>query len=543
MSKFTDNASEKLLVVAGKISNQKHMASIKNAFYTLMPVILTGAFCTLISNVVCSTTTTGISLAKLPGMSWLGMFTDLFNAANYATLNFFTVAAVFLIGMELAKQNGLGDSPDSGVVAVCSFISVLPTYVVTTVNDVQVTVPNVLGKDYTAARGLFLGMVIALVSVEIYFEKMIDACRAAGVEPMICLEHYELPGELFTKYGGWGSKHVVDLFVRYAEAAFQRFGSKVRYWFAFNEPVVVQTRVYLDSERWPFEQNSQKWMDWNYNKALATNRVMKLFKEGGYRQPGGKFGTIINVEMAYPRSNSAYDREAAEMYDLFYNKVFLDPAIKGAFQPGFFDLLESHGIHVDATPEELKDIKENTMDWVGLNLYHPNRVKGRTTAVNPKAPFHPNFYYEEWDMPGRRMNPFRGWEIGPEIMYDMGIRMRDEYGNMPWFISESGMGVENEQRYRDESGIIQDDYRIDFIKEHLDCAIRAAKEGCNCQGYMLWAFTDNVSPRNAFKNRYGLVEIDLEHNRDRHLKKSAFFYKQTIEQQSFDLEDDSAEYR
>ena len=135
------------------------------------------------------------------------------------------------------------------------------------------------------------------------------------------------------------------------------------------------------------------------------------------------------------------------------------------------------------------------------------------------------------------MNPFRGWEIGPEIMYDMGIRMRDEYGNMPWFISESGMGVENEQRYRDESGIIQDDYRIDFIKEHLDCAIRAAKEGCNCQGYMLWAFTDNVSPRNAFKNRYGLVEIDLEHNRDRHLKKSAFFYKQTIEQQSFDLED------
>ena len=183
------------------------------------------------------------------------------------------------------------------------------------------------------------------------------------------------------------------------------------------------------------------------------------------------------------------------------------------------------------------------MDWVGLNLYHPNRVKGRTTAVNPKAPFHPNFYYEEGDMPGRRMNPFRGWEIGPEIMYDMGIRMRDEYGNMPWFISESGMGVENEQRYRSESGIIQDDYRIDFIKEHLDCAIRAAKEGCNCQGYMLWAFTDNVSPRNAFKNRYGLVEIDLEHNRDRQLKKSAFFYKQTIGQRSFDLEDDSAEYR
>ena len=71
MSKFTDTVSEKLLIVAGKISNEKHMASIKNAFYTLMPVILTGAFCTLITNVVCSTTTNGISLAKVPGMAWL----------------------------------------------------------------------------------------------------------------------------------------------------------------------------------------------------------------------------------------------------------------------------------------------------------------------------------------------------------------------------------------------------------------------------------------------------------------------------------------
>ena len=318
-----------------------------------------------------------------------------------------------------------------------------------------------------------------------YYDRMLDACIAAGVEPMACLEHYALPAQLYYKYGGWGSKHVVDLYVRYAEAAFRRFGKKVKYWFAFNEPIVVQTRVFLDSERWPFHQDSQLWMDWNYNKALATNRAMKVYKEGGYRIPGGKFGSIINIEMAYPRSDSAYDRQAAEMYDLFYNKIFL----------------------------------------------------------NPQAPFHPNFYYEEWEMPGRRMNPFRGWEIGPEIIYDMGVRMRDEYGNLDWFVAESGMGVENEQRYRDAGGTIQDDYRIDFIKEHLANAVRAANEGSNCHGYMLWAFTDNVSPRNAFKNRYGLVEIDLKHNRDRRLKKSAGFYRQTIQTGQFTLEDSAEEYK
>ncbi len=86
-------------MIANKISNQKHMSSIKNAFSALMPVIITGAFCTLITNVVCSTTTTGISLAKVSGFAWLEYLTPIFSAANYATLNFFTMGAVVLIGL------------------------------------------------------------------------------------------------------------------------------------------------------------------------------------------------------------------------------------------------------------------------------------------------------------------------------------------------------------------------------------------------------------------------------------------------------------
>lgn len=125
---ISDALTEKMLMVANKISNQKHMYAIKTAFTTLMPVIITGAFCTLVVNVVCSTTTDGISLAKVGGFAWLEMFTDLFTAANYATLNFFTVA---------------------------------------TVGEETVTVAG-LAKDYTAARGLFLGMIVALVSVELF---------------------------------------------------------------------------------------------------------------------------------------------------------------------------------------------------------------------------------------------------------------------------------------------------------------------------------------------------------------------------------------
>ncbi|MBA4493975.1 glycoside hydrolase family 1 protein [Paenactinomyces guangxiensis] len=372
-----------------------------------------------------------------------------------------------------------------------------------------------------------------------YMDDVINELIKNGVEPMICLEHYELPAALFEQYGGWGSKHVVDLFVKYAEKVFDRYGDRVKNWFTFNEPIVVQTRVYLDAIRYPFEQNTKKWMQWNYNKALATAKVIQLFKEKGYGEKNGsKIGVILNPEVTYARSTAKHDQEAARMYDLFFNRIFLDPSIKGEYPKELFEVMEKHKIAFEYTEDELQVIKENTVDYVGLNLYYPHRVKARSTAWNDRTPFHPSYYYEMFELPGRKMNPFRGWEIYPQIMYDMAMRMKEEYGNIEWFIAENGMGVENEYQFKNEENIIQDDYRIEFISEHLKWLIRAVEEGANCKGYMLWAFSDNVSPMNAFKNRYGLVEINLEENRNRRLKKSAYWYKEIIKNRELLVKND-----
>ena len=165
---FSEAATEKLLMIANKISSQKHMSAIKNAFSTLMPVIITGAFCTLVTNVVCSTTTAGISLAKVPGFAWLELLSPIFNAANYATLNFFTIGAVILIGLELGIKNEIrGFAP--AIIALCSYVACCPTYINVTLESGEIIkVADVFGKNYTAARGLFLGMVIALISVELF---------------------------------------------------------------------------------------------------------------------------------------------------------------------------------------------------------------------------------------------------------------------------------------------------------------------------------------------------------------------------------------
>lgn len=365
-----------------------------------------------------------------------------------------------------------------------------------------------------------------------YYDNFIDEIVAAGIEPMICLEHYELPAYLFENYGGWASKKVVELFVLYAEKVFERYHQKVSRWFTFNEPVVVQTRVYLDALRWPYEQNTSTWMQWNHHKNLATAKVVKLFREKGYK---GSVGAILNPEVTYPRSSAPHDVKAAEIYDLFYNRVFLDPMVKGSYPQALVALLEQHGVQWDYTADELALIRDNTVDELGINLYYPHRVKAPSRAWNPQTPFHPAYYYEAFELPGRRMNKSRGWEIYPRIIFDMAMRIKNDYHNIPWFIAESGMGIENEGQFRDAEGVIQDDYRIGFISEHLYQTLLAREAGANCQGYMLWAFTDNVSPMNAFKNRYGLIEIDLQNNRARRAKKSASWYKALRETRTFNL--------
>jgi len=365
-----------------------------------------------------------------------------------------------------------------------------------------------------------------------YYDQLFDEMQRHGIEPMICLEHYELPGYLLETYGGWASKKVVELYLLYAQKVFERYHHKVTRWFTFNEPIVVQTRVYLDALRWPYEQNTSTWMQWNHHKTLATAKVVKLFREKGYH---GTVGCILNPEVTYPRSKAAHDVRAADVYDLFYNRVFLDPMVHGEYPAELFTLLAKHQVAWDYTADELAIIRDNTVDELGINLYYPHRVKAPSRAWHPETPFHPAWYYEPFDLPGRRMNTSRGWEIYPQIVYDMAMRIKQEYRNIPWFIAESGMGVENEAQFRNAEGTIEDDYRIRFISEHLYQTLRAREDGANCQGYMLWAFTDNVSPMNAFKNRYGLIEIDLQNNRARRAKKSASWFRQLREDRQLTL--------
>lgn len=186
----------------------------------------------------------------------------------------------------------------------------------------------------------------------------------------------------------------------------------------------------------------------------------------------------------------------------------------------------------DATADEMKTIHDNTVDFLGVNYYQPFRAKAKETKFDASKGWLPDKYFDTYEMPGRRMNPYRGWEIYPKAIYDVAINVRDNYGNIPWYISENGMGVEGEEKFIGKDGVIADDYRIDFIREHLEWLHKAIEEGSNCFGYHLWTPIDCWSWSNAYKNRYGLIALDLV-TQKKTIKKSGRWFRALAENNGF----------
>ncbi|MCM3026980.1 PTS transporter subunit EIIC [Bacillus safensis] len=161
---FKEKAADVMGHVAYRITNQKYIMAIKQAFVTLMPIIITGAFAVLVANMIMSPET---GLAHFEIFRFLAELQPIMKAINYATLNFLTIGAVFLIGIELGKING-HKSLFPGLMALISFISVIPTTLLLEVDGSMREVVDVLARQFSDPKSLFLGMIIAIVSVEIF---------------------------------------------------------------------------------------------------------------------------------------------------------------------------------------------------------------------------------------------------------------------------------------------------------------------------------------------------------------------------------------
>lgn len=363
-----------------------------------------------------------------------------------------------------------------------------------------------------------------------FYNEYIDELIANDIEPFINLYHFDMPMSLMEK-GGWESRATVEAYVRYAKICFELFGDCVKKWFTNNEPIVPVEGGYLYQFHYPAIVDLRKAIQVGYHENLASAMAISAYRQLNL---DGEIGIILNLTPSYPRDvNNPEDVKASIICDAFFNRSFLDPAIKGTFPQELIDIVKELGMLPEYEANDLDIIKENTVDLLGVNYYHPRRVKAKETPKNPLIPM-PDDYFDMYDMPNKKMNPYRGWEIYERGVYDLLINLRDNYGNIPCFISENGMGVENEARFIKEDGSIEDDYRIDFVAGHLRYVHDALQEGSNVKGYHMWTAIDNWSWTNAYKNRYGFVSVDIDNEGKRTIKKSGHWFKTVADNNGFD---------
>ncbi|MEW6282020.1 MAG: family 1 glycosylhydrolase, partial [Candidatus Eremiobacterota bacterium] len=322
-----------------------------------------------------------------------------------------------------------------------------------------------------------------------HYDRVVDALLENGLQPFPTLYHWDLPQALHER-GGWANRDIRHWLTEYSLLCLKRLGDRVTHWCVLNEPGAFVYLGYGTGEHAPGLKQGLKLAGVAHNVNLAQASALRALKS----QFGHcKFGCALNFAPTYPASDSPRDRGAAERHHALTNELFLAPLVRGAyprevgFLPGGDDL-------------------RAPLDFLGVNLYFRQVV-----AHQPLANLISTRMVEG---PGWKTDI--GWEVWPEGMYRMLMRLQADYG-LPMYVTENGCAV-NE---------LPDRRRIAYLEEHLAEVARARAEGADVRGYFCWSLLDNFEWAHGYSQRFGLVHVDFETQR-RTLKDSAHWYAEQI---------------
>lgn len=367
-----------------------------------------------------------------------------------------------------------------------------------------------------------------------FYLKIIETCRKYKVEPFVTLYHYDLPDTLYQK-GGWENRDTCEAFAEYAKVCFEAFEGKINFWTTINEPDYESMCGYIVGNYPPHVHDVSRRSKALYHMLLASAKAVKIFRDGNY---SGQIGLVYTPSSIQTMVDNEEYREAAKNAEMYYNTAVSDPIVKGWFPESLIEKMKAAGMSLDYVKDGDRAIFEaGTVDFLGVNSYYRILVKPYTTGestmfMNNKGKKNKKIYgtsiikgWFETDIdPKSKYTPW-GSEIYPDTIYDMLKDLQAMYGDIPVYITESGIGLYDDV---DANGEINDDERIEILDGWVDGLLRAKQEGCNVNGYFIWSTMDLYSWINGYEKRYGLVYVDYEHGLKRIPKKSYTWYKNKI---------------
>ena len=333
-----------------------------------------------------------------------------------------------------------------------------------------------------------------------FYDDVINEMAKYGMEPLITICHDELPMHLALKYDGWSSRHVIDCYVKYCKTLFERYGNRCRYWLTFNEINAVRgfgpcgTRQSEGQDRYQAA----------HHMFVASARAVKL---GHEMMPNSQFGAMYAMSELYPATCKPED-VFHRLQERRENWYFIDIMGRGYYPRYVKEIWRRRGVKEIVFAEGDEEIlREGQLDFISFSYYRSNTTKAGDDWFNVGGSTNPYLKETPW-----------GWPVDP-----LGLRhvMNEIYDRIqkPIFIVENGMGAIDEL---DENGIVQDDYRIDYLRDHLQAMADAIIiDGVECLGYTMWGPVDLVSlSTGEMKKRYGFIYVDMDDKGNGSLKRT-----------------------
>lgn len=360
-----------------------------------------------------------------------------------------------------------------------------------------------------------------------HYSDVIDELLKYQIQPFITLNHFDLPQALEDE-GGWGVRSTVDAFVHYAETVFQAYGDRVKNWLTINEPnIMLLVDKKILGKEIPIQEKYQQFHHLMIAEKYAFKRCHELITDG-------KIGPVPNISLVYPATSKPIDNQAALYFNSVRNWAYLDFSCFGRYNTVFKDYLKQNDVQITFAPEDEALMKTAFPDYIAMNFYttvtveKPLAKKEMANGISDQQSedIMEWGFYKGFTNPYLEKNEFN-WTIDPLGLKTTLQTLYDRY-NLPIIITENGLGAKDELT---DDGAVHDQYRIDYLKQHIEQCGAAIEAGVDLIGYSPWSAIDLVSVHEGISKRYGFIYVDRTEKDTKEMKrykKDSFYWYQDV---------------
>ncbi len=359
-----------------------------------------------------------------------------------------------------------------------------------------------------------------------FYRRLVEGLRQRNIEPVLTLYHWDLPQTLEDS-GGWTVRETSERFADYAGIVYESLSDMVSYWITLNEPWVSAWLGYGMGAHAPGHADTEKALSATHHLLLGHGLALERMRSFGAED--SRLGITLNLSPVRPSRDRDADRETARRVDGNANRLYLDPIFRGAYPE---DMMEHYSEDSDFSFVKDGDLEliSAPVDFLGVNYYMRHTVREDDGSGGGGMRF-PSVRARTV-IPHAAGRTAMGWPVEPDGLTELLVRLKDEYTDLPIYITENGAAFHD---YADPEGKVNDEERVAFLDSHFRAAREAIERGVNLKGYFVWSLLDNFEWAEGYSKRFGLVYMDYPTQR-RTPKKSYGWYGRVIGCNGFENE-------